>query len=216
MNETITNALPLIISSLTLCLGTLATGVGAVWLYWKNVYQPNQEKRIDVSSTFNREQAHSSQVAYQVGESKRDAAFFETYGNMANHLITSNNGHMTGLTTAVIDGNKDVILALLEGFKDISIRQAQHSAAINQLNYFLQERTGQPLKGGDVGILEAAKLKTDAVKRSDDIVIAVEQHIKDAAIANDTQTTAHESPPAIEPGQQVIAIVKAEPTEVKE
>lgn len=198
--ETITNALPLVLSVITSCLTLIAGGVGAIWLYWKNVYQPNQEKRQDVSSTFNREQAHSSQVAYQVGESKRDAAFFETYGNMANHLITSNNGHMTGLTSAVIDGNKDIILALLEGFKDISIKQEQHSAAINQLNYFLQERTGQPLRGSDIGILEAAKLKTDAVKRSDDIVLAVEQHIKEAA--------------QVEPsGQNVIAIVEA--TEVK-
>lgn len=198
--ETITNALPLVLSVITSCLTLIAGGVAAIWLYWKNVYQPNQEKRQDVSSTFNREQAHSSQVAYQVGESKRDAAFFETYGNMANHLITSNNGHMTGLTSAVIDGNKDIILALLEGFKDISIKQEQHSAAINQLNYFLQERTGQPLRGSDIGILEAAKLKTDAVKRSDDIVLAVEQHIKEAA--------------QVEPsGQNVIAIVEA--TEVK-
>lgn len=202
--ETITNALPLVLSVITSCLTLMAGGVGAIWLYWKNVYQPNQEKRQDVSSTFNREQAHSSQVAYQVGESKRDAAFFETYGNMANHLITSNNGHMTGLTSAVIDGNKDIILALLEGFKDISIKQEQHSAAINQLNYFLQERTGQSLKGGDIGILEAAKLKTDAVKRSDDIVLAVEQHIKEVATANELP---------IEPSQNVIAIVEAKKPE---
>lgn len=209
--DQITNTLPVILSVITSCLTLMAGGVGAIWLYWKNVYQPNQEKRIDISSTFNREQAHSSQVAYQVGESKRDAAFFETYGNMANHLITSNNGHMTALTSAVIDGNKDVIMALLDGFKDISIKQEQHSAAINQLNYFLQERTGQPLKGGDVGILEAAKLKTDAVKRSDDIVIAVEQHIKDAAIANESPFN-ELSPVAIEPGQKVTVEAK----EVKE
>jgi len=145
--EQIAAALPIILSAITPCMALITGAVAAIWLYWSKVYQPSQDKRKEISSTFNREQAHSSQVAYQVGESKRDAAFFETYGNMANHLITSNNGHMTGLTTAVIDGNKDIILALLDGFKEISIRQAQHSAAINQMNYFLQERTGLSEQG---------------------------------------------------------------------
>lgn len=203
----------------------IIAATGPAWLYYKE-RKAVVDKARTISNASSDERQQSNQVFNQVGESKTQATLLETYANMSNHLITSNNGHMTALTSsvvegfkesikAIVDGNGEITLVILDRFKEVSIEQTKQAAAINQLNYFLQERAGQPIAGADSNPLKAAELRTEAVQRSENIREAVDADIQakrdDAAHPHESPTVAE--PPTVAAGQQVIAIVKAEPSE---
>lgn len=184
---TLTTALPLIISACTLGLTTITGAIGAAWLYYRD-RQTGRDKEGVISSAYTREQKRSKQVYDEASETSAQQQLILSFDDLIKQSIGAGNGQIAKLIEAEADNTKGIMFRL-----------ERIEASQNQIVIFLRERAGLSLVGG-ADIIDAATIRSDAVKRTAAIVEAVDANIQ--KVATDAIAT-----------DNVIAIVKAEPND---
>lgn len=135
----------------------------AVWYYFTRVREPARIKEQQAISTATRERIRSLQVFDEQSEKSALAQVLESFSDLVKHSIESNNGHMSKLTEAVLEGNKEM-----------TRRFAELAAAQNQIVAYLVGQSGRLPTDAN---LEAAQIKTPSVQRVEQIAAAVEASI---------------------------------------
>lgn len=228
--EQVAYALPIAITAIGFCFTTLVTG-GTAFFVWYKERQAGRDKEVVISSAYTREQKRSNQIFDEASEKTALSQVLSSFSDLVKHSIEASNGQVGKLTTITIDGFSNVIrvvgennavavTGLFDGLKEIAIKQAQQAAAMNQLNYYMQEQAIR--NGGDVNTLKAALLRSEAVKRSEDIREAVDVNIKaekDAAHLVESDSAHPADTPKAQPAPpeiagmppNVVAVLRAEP-----
>lgn len=113
--------------------------VAAVWYYFSKVREPARIKEQQAVSSATRERVRSLQVFDEQTEKSALAQVLESFSDLVKHSIESNNGHMSKLTEAVLEGNKEMTL-----------RFAELAAVQNQIVAYLIGQSGRIGPGVDI------------------------------------------------------------------
>lgn len=139
----------------------LTPAVLAIWLYYTKVWEPNRQKQSSDNAIHARKALDSAQEFGEIAQGDSLKAVLSIQAQLITHLIESNNGHMSKLTEAVIQGDKEHTAQL-----------EKMTAAYNQALVTLSRAAAFPAvvrmaDRPDVDELLAARVKTEAVEETD-------------------------------------------------
>lgn len=171
-------------------MGGIIAGIPIAWIWVTKVYIPSKLKQSDDRDIHNRKVSNSTQEFNELAQTNSLQSVLAIQSQLITHLIESNNGHMSKLTEAVMQGDKEHTAQL-----------EKMTAAYNQALVTLSRAAAFPSiqrigERSDIDELLGARVKTEAVQATDAIVAgAAAPDTSPKLVSLEMEGTLHEKEP---------------------